>query len=388
MLSKKLHFLFLLLTISLFSCAQKPITGAEQTNLYFSKLEGNKIGIVANQTSRIGNIHLVDSLLNAGFDLVKVFSPEHGFRGSAEAGAIIDSDIDSKTGLPIISLYGSNKKPKMDDLKGIDILIFDIQDVGVRFYTYISTLTYVMEACAENNIPLLIFDRPNPNAHYIDGPILEKKFQSFVGLLPIPVVHGMTLGEMALMINGEKWLTNQVQCKLEVIQIQHYNHQTIYQLPVSPSPNLPNDNAIALYPSLCFFEGTNISIGRGTDFPFEVFGYPNLQNKDFSFKPKSISGKSEHPLFENQICFGIDLRKFTNNGNRLYKLDLQYIIDIYNSYPDKSNFFTDYFNLLAGTDKLHNQIKAGLSEVEIRKSWEADLNEFKLKRYKYILYRD
>lgn len=388
MLSKNLHFLFIFVLLAFISCAQSPIPAADQTDQYFQLLTGKQLGIVANQTSRIGTIHLVDSLVNAGFRIQNVFAPEHGFRGEAEAGAQINSQVDLKTGIPIVSLYGDNKKPSAENLKGIELLVFDIQDVGTRFYTYISTLTYVMEACAENNIPLLILDRPNPNAHYVDGPVLEKEFESFVGLLPIPVVHGMTLGELANMINGEGWLKNKIECKLMIIPVKNYNHQMPYHLPFAPSPNLPNDNAIALYPSLCFFEGTNVSIGRGTDFPFEVIGYPDYLKKGFSFQPKSIPGKSVHPKFENQICYGLDLRAYSKKYRRSNKLDLQYLIDFYSSYSDKNNFFTTYFKLLAGTDKLEEQIKAGWSENEIRKSWEPELNAFKIKRKKYLLYPD
>lgn len=388
MLGKKLQFLFSILLIAIISQAQSPIPAADQTDIYFHKLNGKQLGVVANQTSRIGSTHLIDSLLNTGFTIAKVFAPEHGFRGQAEAGAHINNGLDSKTGLPIVSLYGSNKKPSAENLNGIDLLIFDIQDVGARFYTYISTLTYVMEACAENDIPLLILDRPNPNGHYIDGPVLEKEFQSFVGLLPIPVVHGMTMGELALMINGEGWLKDQVQCEIDIIPVKNYNHSMAYSLPVAPSPNLPNDNSIALYPSLCFFEGTPISIGRGTDFPFEVMGYPESKNKSFSFQPKSIAGKSVYPKFENQLCYGLDLRNYSADCNRPNKLNLQYIIDFYSSYPEKDTFFSDFFNLLAGTDKLQEQIKAGMTEEEIRMSWETELNAFKAKRKKYLLYTD
>ncbi len=388
MLSKKFQFLYLLGFLSMVSCAQSPLPAADQTDLYFHLLKDKQIGIVANQTSRIANVHLVDSLINAGFHLKKVFAPEHGFRGDAEAGAYIQNGIDSKTGLPLISLHGKNKKPSSENLKGIDILIFDIQDVGVRFYTYISTLTYVMEACAENNIPLLILDRPNPNANYVDGPVLEKEFQSFIGLFPIPIVHGMTLGEMAEMINGEGWLKNRIKCELKIIPVKNYNHKMRYAVPIAPSPNLPNDNAIALYPSLCFFEGTPLSIGRGTEFPFEVIGYPQYTDKDFSFLPESIKGKSEHPKFENQVCYGVDLRDFSLKNERPHKINLNYIIDFYSTYSDKDQFFTSFFNLLAGNNKLQEQIKSGKTEKEIRNSWEPDLNNFKLKRKKYLLYAD
>ncbi|MDA3904783.1 MAG: DUF1343 domain-containing protein [Bacteroidales bacterium] len=386
MLGKNLYFLLLIVSISIFSQAQSPIPAADQTNLYFPQLNGNRIGIIANQTSLIADIHLVDSLLNAGINIQKVFAPEHGFRGEAEAGAKIINGLDSKTALPIISLYGSNKKPSADNLIGIDLLIFDIQDVGARFYTYISTLAYVMEACAENDIPLMILDRPNPNAHYVDGPVLEKEFQSFVGLLPIPVVHGMTLGELAQMINGESWLKNKIQCELSIIPIKYYNHQSPYHISIAPSPNLPNDNSIALYPTLCFFEGTAVSIGRGTDLPFEVIGYPDYPNNDFSFQPKSIIGKSVYPKFENQVCYGLDLQTYSESCIRPNKINLQYIIDFYSTYPNQDQFFTDFFNLLAGNDKLQQQIKTGLSENKIRQSWEPALGNFKIKRKRYLLY--
>ncbi len=386
--NKKLYFAFIILLSAIFLHAQSPIPAADQTELYFPLLKGKRIGVIANQTSQISDIHLVDSLLNAGFKIQKVFAPEHGFRGEAEAGANISNGFDFKTGLQIISLHGENKKPKSIDLEDIDILVFDIQDVGTRFYTYISTLTYVMEVCAENNIPLMILDCPNPNSHYVDGPVLEKKFQSFVGLLHIPVVHGMTLAELALMINGEGWLKNQIKCELNIIPIKNYTHQTPYHISIAPSPNLPNDNAIALYPSLCFFEGTPLSIGRGTDFPFEVIGYPEFINKNFSFKPRSIAGKSEKPKFENQLCYGLDLRTYSEKCSRIKKLDIQYIIDFYFSYPDKENFFSSFFNLLAGNDKLQEQIKLGLTEAEIRKSWEPELSDFKIKRKKYLIYSD
>ncbi len=388
MLGKKLQFLFLIFIFTACSQAQNPIPGADQSNKYFHFLANKKLGIVANQTSRIGSLHLVDSLQKAGFDIQKVFAPEHGFRGQAEAGAHIHNGLDSISGLSVVSLHGKYKKPSNESLQDIDLMIFDIQDVGARFYTYISTLTYVMEACAENNIPLLILDRPNPNGHYIDGPVLEKEFQSFVGLLPIPVVHGMTIAEMALMINGEGWLENQIKCELHIVPVKNYNHQIIYNLPIAPSPNLPNDNSIALYPSLCFFEGTPLSIGRGTDFPFEVIGYPESKEKNFTFEPRSIKGKSKYPKFENQLCYGLDLRNFSANYNRPEQINLQYIIDFYASYPEKEEFFSSFFNLLAGNDKLQEQIKAGLSEEEIRMSWKTDLSAFKAKRKKYLLYTD
>jgi len=385
MLSKKRQFLLAFLLLSLYSLAQ-PIPAADQTEMYFPLLKGKKIGIVANQTSLIGQTHLVDSLLQAGFSVIRVFAPEHGFRGQAEAGALLSDGKDPKTGLPIVSLYGKHKKPFPEDLKGIDILIFDIQDVGARFYTYISTLAYVMEACAENNVPLLLLDRPNPNGNYVDGPVLEKEFQSFIGLLPIPVVHGMTLGEMAQMINGEGWLQNQAQCNIKVIPVKNYTHQTPYHVPIAPSPNLPNDLSIELYPSLCFFEGTPLSIGRGTEFPFQVLGYPAYADTSFSFTPKSIEGKSLHPKFKNERCYGIEFNK--TEPERVNQLNLQLLMDMYAGYPDKEHFFTNFFNLLAGNNTLQKQIAQGLSVSAIRASWEPQLEQFKTKRTKYLLYAE
>lgn len=387
MFRKKLQFILALLLFA-FGIQAQPIAGAEQTDLYFSKIAHKRVGIVANQTSTIGKIHLVDSLRNAGFDIKMIFSPEHGFRGQAEAGETIQNGRDSKTGIEVVSLYGSNKKPKAEDLTNLDILIFDIQDVGVRFYTYISTLAYVMEACAENGIPVLLLDRPNPHGNYVDGPVLEMKFQSFVGLFPIPIVHGLSLGELALMINGESWLKNKIQCKIDIIPVRNYTHQSVYFPTISPSPNLPNDNSIALYPSLCFFEGTPISIGRGTDFPFQLIGYPQYDDKSFQFIPKSIPGKSEHPLFENTACFGVDLRNYFSENGQPQALNLSYLLAFYAGYADKENFFNDYFKLLAGTDRLQNQIAAGWSENEIRKSWQADLCAYKKLRKKYLLYAE
>lgn len=312
-----------------------------------------------------------------------IFAPEHGFRGDVSAGIPVRDGKDVKTGIPLVSIYGSNKKPKPEQLEGIELMVFDIQDVGARFYTYISSLHYVMEACAEANIPLMILDRPNPNGHYVDGPILDPAFKSFVGMHPVPVVHGMTIGEYAQMINGEKWLNEGIHCQLIVIQLLNWTHQTPYELPVNPSPNLPNSRSIALYPSLCFFEGTPVSIGRGTDFPFQVIGYPNNPNGDFRFKPQSLPGVAKYPRFENETCVGIDLRtKETPKG----KIQLGYLLEFYHSYPEKEVFFTDFFDKLAGTDELRKQIQNGADEEEIRKSWSENLNKFKRKRALYLLY--
>lgn len=371
-------------------------TGAEQTELYIPLLKGKRVGMVLNQTSIIGNKHSVDSLQSLGINIVKVFGPEHGFRGQASAGAKVNDNIDKKTGIPVISLYGTHYKPTVADLNGIDIMVFDIQDVGTRFYTYISTLHYIMEACAENNLELIVLDRPNPTAFSIDGPILEEKHKSFIGMHPIPITHGMTIGEYAKMINGEGWLKNKVQCKLNVIKMTNYSHDMLYTLPVKPSPNLNTQQSILLYPSLCLFEGTIISQGRGTYFPFQVLGSPKLEGKfKFSFTPVSIPGMSETPLHQNQKCYGLDLRKYdTANFIKTGKINLQWLIDLYKAYPEKEKFF-DYkqskqinnFDRLAGTVKLREQIVAGKSEKEIRNSWEPGLSQYKVMRKKYLLYQ-
>ena len=368
----------------------KIIIGANQTNTYLPLLNGKQVGIVANQTSVIFNsktyTHLVDSLVALNIDIKNVFAPEHGFRGTADAGEKIKDGIDIKTGLPIISLYGNNKKPNEDQLKNIDVMIFDIQDVGARFYTYISTLHFVMEACAEQNITLIVLDRPNPNGHYIDGPILEVQHQSFVGMHPVPVVHGMTIGEYAKMINGEEWLNNAVKTDLKVITIKNYTHQTPYSLPIKPSPNLPNDKSINLYPSLCFFEGTNISIGRGTDKQFQVVGSPffNLKQHTFQFTPHPNTG-AKYPKHQDKTCNGYDLSNEANQD----QLNLKWLIEFYNAnkqYASNEPFFNDFFTKLAGTKMLQSQIELGLTEQNIRESWLDDLNAFKKLRKNYLLY--
>ena len=367
----------LLLTFSV--NAQKLVLGAERTNIYLPLLKNKKIAVVGNQTSMIANTHLVDSLLSLKVNVVKVFSPEHGFRGKADAGAKIEDETDEKTGLPIISLYGKNKKPTVEQLKGIELLLFDIQDVGARFYTYISTLHYVMEAAAENNIKVIVLDRPNPNGHYIDGPIREKGFESFVGMHPIPIVHAMTIGEYAQMINGEKWIARQ--CDLTVIEMENYTHDMSYDLPIKPSPNLPNSRSINLYPSLCLFEGTNVSLGRGTEYPFQHFGAPYLKS-NYSFTPKSGEG-SKSPTHENKKCFGTDLRF---QDNYLEEINLNWLIESYNNCPEKEKFFNSFFDKLAGTDKLRLQIIEAKTAKEIKESWLEGLNEFKKIRNKYLLY--
>ena len=374
---KQIFLLFNLL-LSVLSYSQIKVA-ADRTKAYLPLLENNKIAIVGNQTSMIKNTHLVDSLISLGLDIIKVFSPEHGFRGKADAGAKIEDGIDIKTGLPIISLYGKNKKPSSKQLEKIDVLLFDIQDVGARFYTYISTLHYVMEAAGEHNIKVIILDRPNPNGHYIDGPIREDGFESFVGMHPIPIVHGMTIGEYAKMINGENWISKR--CDLTVIEMENYTHDMHYDLPIKPSPNLPNSKSINLYPSLCLFEGTNISIGRGTDYPFQHFGAPYLES-NYSFTPKSGEG-SKYPKHKNIECFGTDLRF---QDNYLTDINLNWIINSYNNCPYKEKFFTNFFDKLAGTDKLRLQIIDGKTEKEIKGSWIEGLDEFKLTRKKYLLY--
>ncbi|NVN94966.1 MAG: DUF1343 domain-containing protein [Bacteroidetes bacterium] len=364
-------------------------TAAELTDKYLMFLKNKNIAVVANQTSVINSTHLVDSLLSLGIRIKKVFCPEHGFRGDSEAGEIVQNTFDKKTNLPVISLYGKNKIPKKVDLEGIDAIIFDIQDVGARFYTYISTLHYVMEACAKNKIQLLLLDRPNPNGYYIDGPVLDMKFSSFVGMHAVPIVHGMTIGEYASMINGEKWLKNGIQCKLKIITVSNYKHSDFYNLHIKPSPNLLNMSAIYLYPTLCLFEGTVVSVGRGTMKPFQILGHPKLDSCLFTFIPTSIKGMSTEPPFKNKLCCGYDLSDYSINilkNNR--KLNLFWLIDLYKRISEKSEFFTPFFDKLAGTDMLRKQIIAGKTEEEIRKSWQADLIKFKTIRKKYLLYPD
>lgn len=369
------------------------VLGADRTSEYLPLLKGKKVGVVGNQTSIIGSsaetadqaapVHLVDSLVSMGVEIVKVFAPEHGFRGTADAGEVIKDGVDVKTGLPILSLYGDNKKPSAEQLKGIDVMIFDIQDVGTRFYTYISTLHYVMEACAENNIPLIVFDRPNPNGHYIDGPILEMEHKSFVGMHPIPVVHGLTIGEYAKMVNGEKFLTDSIQTELTVIEMENYNHEMEYDLPVKPSPNLPNATSINLYPSLCFFEGTNVNEGRGTSSQFQVFGSPFLNPAvyEYTYVPESNEG-AKHPKHLGKTCYGMDL----TDSPRLDSINLEWLVDAYKNTSDKSKFFNAFFTKLAGTTELQEQIEKGMTAEEIKATWKDGLEEFARTREKYLLY--
>jgi uncharacterized protein YbbC (DUF1343 family) len=359
-----------------------PKTGADNSTTYLPLLKDKKVGIVTNQTGILSNkTHLVDFLLEQKINVQKIYAPEHGFRGTADAGEHVVDGKDSKTGLPILSLYGDNKKPKPEHLAGIDVMVFDLQDVGARFYTYISSLHYIMEACAENNIPLIVLDRPNPNGNIVDGPILEKEFTSFIGMHPIPTLHGMTIGEYAQMINGEKWLKNGLQCNLTVIPCLNYKREMFYSLPVKPSPNLPNDQAINLYASLCLFEGTNVSSGRGTEKQFQIYGSPFLPKSDFNFTPVSNFG-SKDPMNKGLLCYGEDLTQ----APKVHQLELKWLIKAYNTTADKTKFFTPFFTKLAGTKKLQQQIEAGASEADIRKSWEKGLTDFKAMRKKYLIY--
>lgn len=361
------------------------LPAADQPEVYLPLLEGKRVGLVVNQTSVLtskDNIHLVDFLMMEGIEVVKVFVPEHGFRGTADAGEHVASEIDPQTGLSIVSLYGNNKKPSAETLKDLDILIYDLQDVGVRFYTYISTMHYVMESAAENKMPLLIFDRPNPNGNYVDGPVLKKGFESFVGMHPIPVVHGLTVGELALMINGEGWLANKAKAPIKIIPVKGWDHGMAYSLPIKPSPNLPNDTSIRLYPSLCYFEGTDVSLGRGTYSPFQVYGYPDPKFGDFTFKPVSIPGMSKNPPQQDKLCYGEDLR----NEPLDHQFTLKYLLRAYGLSGKKEKFFNSFFDKLAGNDQLRKDILAGKSESDIRNSWQKDLQDYMTLRAKYLLY--
>jgi uncharacterized protein YbbC (DUF1343 family) len=359
-------------------------TGAEQTTLYVPNLKGKTVALVVNHTSTIGQTHLADSLISLGIKIKTIFAPEHGFRGTADAGEHVANGIDKKTGLPIVSLYGSNKKPSAAQLEGIDVVIFDIQDVGARFYTYTSTMHYVMEACAEQGKQLLILDRPNPNGHYVDGQVLNKKFASFVGLNPVPVVHGCTVGELAQMINGEGWLTGNKKCNIQIIKCLNYKHSTPYAPPIAPSPNLPNLQSMLLYTSICFFEGTDVSVGRGTDKQFQVIGSPNPKNGEFKFTPEDKPG-AKNPPQKGNLCYGLDLSKI---DARSQGFTLKYLLDFYQKSGAKDKFFSSpsFFDKLAGSDTLRKQIIAGMTETQIRASWKADLDKYKVIRQKYLMY--
>ncbi len=363
-------------------------TGAERTDVYLPWLAGKNVAVVANQTSMINSTSLVDSLISLKVKVKKIFCPEHGFRGMASNGEEIGNAVDTKTGLPIISLYGDHVKPLPQDLKGIDIVIYDLQDVGVRCYTYITTMTNVMEACAEQKKTLIILDRPNPNGYYVDGPVLEMANKSFVGIHPVPLVYGMTIGEYSKMVNGEKWLANGIQCDLKVITCDNYNHNDWYQLPVAPSPNLPNMASVYLYPSLCLFEGTVMSVGRGTDLPFQVVGHPKLKNAAYQFTPASRTG-AKKPPYEKQLCYGHDLHDFALLYVRDYKgVYLYWLMSSYKDMPDQSTYFNSFFVRLAGTKTLQEQIVAGQTEEQIKATWRPAIMKFKLIRKKYLLYSD
>jgi uncharacterized protein YbbC (DUF1343 family) len=363
--------------------------GAERMEAYLPLLEGKNVALVANHTALVKETHLADTLILLGINLKKIFSPEHGFRGLADAGEHVGNYTDEKTGLPVISLYGKNFKPKPEDLTGIDIVVFDIQDVGVRFYTYLSTMHYVMEACAENEIKFLLLDRPNPNGYFIDGPVLDMKFKSFVGMHPIPLVHGMTLGELAKMINEEGWLKEGLQCELEIIACENYTHATKYRLPVKPSPNLPNMLAVYLYPSLGLFEGTAMNVGRGTEYPFQVYGHPEMKNTVFSYTPTSMEGFDKNPKHKDQLCNGVDLRDFEERFVVDRKeIILEWLQFAYRSMDNKDDFFNPFFKNLVGNDQIEEMIKRGAGITQLRRSWEKDVAQFKELRKKYLLYKD
>jgi len=378
----KLHFAIVLILSSVHIESQEILPGAYSMSNYQTVITNKRIALVANQTSMVGNTHLLDTLHSLGIKIQKVFCPEHGFRGNVEAGERVKTETDAKTGIKIVSLYGRHYKPKPSELSDIDIVVFDIQDVGVRCYTYLSTLHYVMEACAENNKKLIVLDRPNPNGFYIDGPVLDLKYKSFVGLHPVPLVYGMTIGEYAQMINDEKWLKNEVNCDLAVIPCKNYTHQSRYSLPVRPSPNLRDMQAVYLYPSLTLFEGTCINIGRGTDFPFKVFGSPKLTNCDFTYTPEC--DPKVLPMHCDTLCYGVDLRNYQLPDSNCFTL--KWLIQAYSNYPEKSKFFNIFFYNLSGNKELRQQIEAGKSEQEIRDSWKEGINKFKLIRAKYLLY--
>ncbi len=388
-------FLFLIVTISHCSSQEKGndaktiITGAEQTPVYLPLLKDRKVGLVINQSSIIKNRSLLDSLLSLGINVSVIFSPEHGFEGKGDPGEYIHDNQEGKSGIQIISLYSKKRKPADEDLNGLDIIVFDIQDVGVRFYTYISTLQYVMEACAENNLPLLVLDRPNPNGFYIDGPVLEPEYQSFLGMQPIPLVYGLTIGELANMINNEGWMKNSVQCKLEVIKCKNYTHSSHYHLPVDPSPNLRSMEAIYLYPTTGLFIGTEMSIGHGTDFPYLTVGHPGFADKSFSFIPHPNPG-ARNPKYNSQTCFGIDLMNHyaRDSIKNMKRIDIGLIQQVYNQMNGSRTFFNQSFNYHAGNAALKEQFIKGLSSEEIRASWEPELTEYKKIRKKYLLYPD
>ena len=387
-MNRKIILLFGLLLASLSAPAQDRIeTGAEQTGRYLPLLEGRRVGIMTNHTGTVGRTHLVDTLRSLGVDIRVVFAPEHGFRGQADAGESVASYRDRKTGINVVSVYGSTKRPPDSIMQRLDVLLFDIQDVGLRYYTYLSSMHYLMEACAANGKQLIVLDRPNPNGFYVDGPVLEAKHRSFVGMHPIPVVHGMTLGELARMIDGEGWLRDGLRCKLTVIPCRGYTHRSRYRLPTAPSPNLPNMRAVYLYPSLCFFEGTPVSLGRGTDFPFQAYGHPELQG-DFSFTPRSNAG-AKNPPHKDKLCHGVDLRT-SPSDERIWEreVDLGYVIDCYRQLNLGEKFFTPMFDRLTGTDYVRQMILQGAGADRIKASWADDVERFKQTRKPYLLYEE
>jgi uncharacterized protein YbbC (DUF1343 family) len=399
--NKSLVFLLACLPILQTSLAQNPVkteivmltdqevkTGASQLEAYLPVLSGKRVALVANHSSLIGKTHLVDTLLRRGVKINRVFAPEHGFRGDADAGEHVATGKDAKTGIPLVSLYGNSKKPRREHLQDVDVVMFDIQDVGVRFYTYISTMSYVMEACAENNIPFIVLDRPNPNGHYVDGPVLDTTFRSFLGLHPVPLVHGMTVGEYAQMVNGEGWLKDKKKCQLQVIPCKGWKHRFYYQVSTPPSPNLTSMNSIYLYPSLGLFEGTTVSVGRGTDRPFEKIGFPGFTEGNYRFTPMPGKG-SKHPLYEGKECSGFNLDGFGENYIRDTRaVYLFWLINMYQATKDKNVFFTKTFDQHAGTDQLRKAIISGKTEKEIRESWKPGLEKFKQVRKKYLMYEE
>lgn len=387
---KKILFIIILALIT-FHCQAKQsrvIVGAEQTNDYLPLLKNKRIAIFSNHTGMIGNKHLLDVLLENKINVVAIFSPEHGFRGNADAGEHVSSSVDSKTGVPILSLYdGKLGRPSEESMRKFDLLIVDIQDVGLRFYTYYASMVRLMDACAEYNRKVLILDRPNPNGHYVDGPILDMKYKSSVGWLPIPVVHGMTLGELALMVNGERWLPASRICDITVIKCKNYTHQTMYELPVPPSPNLPNMKAVYLYPSTCYFEATPVSLGRGTQLPFQIYGHPNMLGYDYSFTPQSIPGAKNPPQL-NRVCYGVNLSELSNEEIWKKGVDLSYLIDAYRNLNMDDYFFRPFFELLIGTDYVRKMIKQGKNADEIKTMWKKDVEKFKIQRKPYLIYEE
>lgn len=370
------------------STGQELILGVDRTEAYMKHLKGKRVGVVANQTSIKGNKHIVDFLLAEGVAVVTVFAPEHGFRGEAGPGDKVVSGKDPKTGLPVISLYGTKRRPSKEDLSGLDVVLFDIQDVGVRFYTYISTLHYMMEECGLYGIPVVVLDRPNPNGFYVDGPVLESEFSSFVGVAPIPIVHGLTVGEYASMAVGEGWLKDGRRCVLHVVPMENYTHSTKYVIPVAPSPNLQNMDAILLYPSLCLFEGAAVSVGRGTPYPFTWMGFPGYKGGTSELTPNEIAGVIKNPPYEGKVCSGRDMSVEVASVLRDKRLKIEWVVEMYQAFPDKKSFFNPFFEKLAGTDKLRKQIESGISADSIRDSWQPALTHYKKAREKYLIYKD